>query len=194
MRGKCSPAPTLKSQWVRGLAQGTHTHGQVLPWGIRPALYLGCYKTCFCYNSLTLDWGSKCLLNILNFLKSVLNLPSMECNQFNHFPPWAVTSFSLKWLAAFFPLLSVKGNLCIVNEDHPRCNVPRTAIKACPGRGRVLSWAHSGPHAISHWESGRAVPFSPQDFCSPCVFVYCCHNTGSCCPGSASVRKDQSEC
>ena len=27
-------------------------------------------------------------------------------------------------------------NLCIVNEDHPQCNVPRKAIKARPGRGR----------------------------------------------------------
>ena len=33
-------------------------------------------------------------------------------------------------------------NLCIVNEDHPRCNVPRKAIKACPGRGQ-------GPLALS---------------------------------------------
>ena len=40
--------------------------------------------------------------------------------------------------------------------------------------------------ALSSWESGHAVPFSPQDFCSPCVFVYCWHNTGSCWPGSAS--------
>ena len=38
------------------------------------------------------------------------NLPSMECNQFNHFPPWCVTPFSLKWLSAFCPLLSVKCN------------------------------------------------------------------------------------
>ena len=28
-------------------------------------------------------------------------------------------------------------NLCIVNEDHPRYNVSRKAIKACPGRGRL---------------------------------------------------------
>ena len=30
------------------------------------------------------------------------------------------------------------------------------------------------------------VPFPPQDFCSPCVFVYCGHNSRSCGPGSAS--------
>ena len=78
-------------------------------------------------------------------------------------------------------------NLCIVNEDHPRCNVPRKAIKACPGRDQLsLSWALSSPFALSHLESGHAVPFSPQDFCSPCVFVYCCHNTGSHWPGSES--------
>ena len=46
--------------------------------------------------------------------------------------------------------------------------------------------ALSGPHALSHLQSGHAVPFPPQDFCSPCVFVYCSHNTGSCGPGSAS--------
>ena len=77
-------------------------------------------------------------------------------------------------------------NQCIVNEDHPQCNVPRKAIKVCPGRGRALSWALSSPLALSHLESGYPVPFSPQDFCSPCVFVYCCHNTGSCWPGSVS--------
>ena len=92
--GKCSPAPTRKSQWEWGLAGRTHTHGQLLLWGIRPALYLGSSETCFSWNSLTLDWGSKCLLSIFNFLKSVLNHPSMECNQFNHFPHGTVTSFS----------------------------------------------------------------------------------------------------
>ena len=101
--GTFSPAPTRKSQWDRGLAGRTHAHGQVLPWGIRPALYVGCYETCFGWNSLTLDWGSKCLLSTFNFLKSVLNHPSMECNQFNHFHPGAVTSFSLKSLSAFSP-------------------------------------------------------------------------------------------
>ena len=30
---------------------------------------------------------------------------------------------------------------------------------------------------FSHLESGHAVPFSPQDFCSLCEFVHCCHNT-----------------
>ena len=77
-------------------------------------------------------------------------------------------------------------NLCIVNEDHPQCNGPRKAIKACPGRGQ-LSWALSGPLALSHLESGHAIPFSPQDFCSPCVFVYCIHNPVSCGPGSVSA-------
>ena len=41
-------------------------------------------------------------------------------------------------------------NLCIVNEDHPQCNVPRKAIKACPGRGRGT---------LSHLERGHTVPF-----------------------------------
>ena len=30
---------------------------------------------------------------------------------------------------------------------------------------------------LSHSESGHAVPFSPQDFCSPCEFVFHTHNT-----------------
>ena len=49
-----------------------------------------------------------------------------------------------------------------------------------PVKARVL--------ALSSWESGYAVPFPPQDFGSPYVFVYCSHNTGSCWPGSASVE------
>ena len=28
-------------------------------------------------------------------------------------------------------------NLCIVNEDHPPCNMPRKTIEACPGGGRL---------------------------------------------------------
>ena len=68
-------------------------------------------------------------------------------------------------------------NLCIVNEDHPPCNVPRKAIKACPGRGQPLLGSLWPSHPLSHLESGHAIPFSPQDFCSPCEFVHCCHNT-----------------
>ena len=41
-------------------------------------------------------------------------------------------------------------NLCIVNEDHPQCNVSRKAIKACPGRAL---------DPLSHLESGHAVFF-----------------------------------
>ena len=36
----------------------------------------------------------------------------------------------------FCNLLKPKANLCIVNEDHPQCNVPRKAIKACQGKGQ----------------------------------------------------------
>ena len=74
-------------------------------------------------------------------------------------------------------------NLCIVNEDHPRCNVPRKAIKACLGRGRLsLALSPSLTYGVA------MLPFfSPQDFCSLCVFVYCRHNTGSCWSGSTSV-------
>ena len=64
-----------------------------------------------------------------------------------------------------------------VNVEHPLCKLPRKAVKACPGRDRAFSGALSGPHALFHLESGHAIPFSPQDFCSPCEFVYCCHST-----------------
>ena len=36
-----------KASGKQGLAHRAHTHGQVLPWGIRPALYLGHFETCF---------------------------------------------------------------------------------------------------------------------------------------------------
>ena len=64
-------------------------------------------------------------------------------------------------------------NLCIVNEDPPQCHVPRKAIKACPGRGPG-SWALSPSLAL---RERPCRPFSPQDFCSPCEFVHCSHNT-----------------
>ena len=32
---------------AQGSARATHALGRVLPWGIRPALYLGCFETCF---------------------------------------------------------------------------------------------------------------------------------------------------
>ena len=47
-RGKCGLALTCKSQWGARLVGRTHTHGQVLPCEIRPALYLDCYETCSC--------------------------------------------------------------------------------------------------------------------------------------------------
>ena len=37
----------------------------------------------------------------------------------------------------------------------------------------VQAWVR----AVSHSESGHAVPFSPQDFCSPCKFVHRSHDT-----------------
>ena len=47
-----------------------------------------------------------------------------------------------------------------------------------------LSLALSPSLSLREWPCR---PFSPQDFCSPCAFVYCRHNTGSCGPGSASI-------
>ena len=69
-------------------------------------------------------------------------------------------------------------NLCIVNEDHPQCNVLRKAIKACQGRGR-------GALLLREW---RRRPFSSTGLGRPCVFVYCRHNARSCRPGSASQK------
>ena len=65
-------------------------------------------------------------------------------------------------------------NLCIVNEDHPQCNVPRKVIKACPSRGWAVSLALSPSLSL---RERPCRPFSPQDFCSPCEFVHCSHNT-----------------
>ena len=50
-------------------------------------------------------------------------------------------------------------NLCTVSEDHPRWSVPRKAIKARPPRGQAFLGSVSGPHALSHIESGYAIPF-----------------------------------
>ena len=47
--------PLGKASGERGPAHRTHTHRWVLPWGIGPALYLGHYEACFCYNSPTLN-------------------------------------------------------------------------------------------------------------------------------------------
>ena len=105
----------------------------------------------------------------------MLNLPSMECNQFKHFSPCICNILFFGVISNILSFVICKRqtpteNLCIVNEDHPRCNVPRKAIKACPGRGQ-------GP--LSHLESGHAIPFPPQGFCSPCEFVCCSHSTGT---------------
>ena len=97
---------------------------------------------------------SPCSCNILLFEVISSILPSLVCKR-----------------------QSPAGNLCTVNEDNPQCNVMRKAVKACLGRGLAISGALSDPHALSHIESGHAVPFSPQDFCSWCEWVYCCHST-----------------
>ena len=39
--------PLREASGKRGLVHRTNAHGQVLPWGIKPALYLGCFETCF---------------------------------------------------------------------------------------------------------------------------------------------------
>ena len=83
---KWSPAPSRKSQWERGPAGRTHAHGKALPWGIRPALNLGCYETCLAKKSLTLDGGGKRLLGIFNFLQSVLNHPVWSVTSSTAFP------------------------------------------------------------------------------------------------------------
>ena len=66
----------------------------------------------------------------------------------------------------------------MVNEDRPPCNVPRETIKA-------VQVGVKGP--LSNVESCHAAPFPPQDFCSPCIFAYYSHNTGSQRRGSVAV-------
>ena len=53
------------------------------------------------------------------------------------------------------------ANLCIVNEDHLQCNVPRKAIKACQGRDR-------GALPLREW---LCHPFSSTGLSSPYEFV-----------------------
>ena len=44
--GNVAQPPLGKASGEQGLVGRTHAHGQVLPWGIRPALYLDCYDAC----------------------------------------------------------------------------------------------------------------------------------------------------
>ena len=39
--------PLREASGKQESAHRTHTHGKVLLWGIRPALYLGRFETCF---------------------------------------------------------------------------------------------------------------------------------------------------
>ena len=115
MRGKCGPAPTRKSQWGARVGRQDPRPRTGSPVGnqacIVHRLLWDLLSLKLPHPGLRQQMFTECLLNVyFNFLKSVLNLPSMECNQSNHFPPWAVTSFSLKELAVFCPLLTVKGN------------------------------------------------------------------------------------
>ena len=112
----------------------------------------------------------------------MLNLPRTIVTSFNHFSLYICKyPSSFMWLATPSPLFSVttKANLCIVNEDHPQCNVPRKARKACQAKDR-------GALLLREWPLR---PFSSTGLGSPCEFVYCRHNTGSRRgPGSASIR------
>ena len=46
--GNVAQPPLGKASGERGPVGRTHAHRQVLLWGIRPALYLGCCETCSC--------------------------------------------------------------------------------------------------------------------------------------------------
>ena len=52
-------------------------------------------------------------------------------------------------------------NLCIVNEDHPQCTVPRKEIKACQGKGQSTV-------LLREWSCR---PFSSTGLGTPCEFV-----------------------
>ena len=75
-------------------------------------------------------------------------------------------------------------NLCIANEDHPPCNVPRKAIKACSGRDQLSLLGSLWPSHPLSFREWPCCPFFSTGFL--CVFIYCSHNTGSCGPESAS--------
>ncbi|KAF6125432.1 hypothetical protein HJG60_009876 [Phyllostomus discolor] len=47
MAWKCSSAPTQKTSGEQ-VSMQVHACGEVFLWGIKPALYLGSYETCFC--------------------------------------------------------------------------------------------------------------------------------------------------
>ena len=96
--GTCSPAPTRKGQW--GARSGTQGPRPQIgsPTGnqacIVPRLLWSLLLLKLSHPGLRQQLFTAYLLS--NFLKSVLNLPIMECNQFNHFSPWSATSFSFK--------------------------------------------------------------------------------------------------
>ena len=94
--GKCGSAPTWKTSEVGG--QDPH------PWISSPVGNQACivlrllWDLLLLKNSLTMNWGSKCLLSIFIFPESGLDPPGMGPSPFNHLhckcPPlmYSVTS------------------------------------------------------------------------------------------------------
>ena len=72
-------------------------------------------------------------------------------------------------------------NLCIVNEDHPPCNVPRKTIKACPGGGLgalSLTWrAAAQPLFLHRISVVRVYLYIAATTADPeagiCVIIHC---------------------
>ena len=116
----------------------------------------------------------------------------MEHNWFRPFLPLHCKYPSLMYSATSSPLSAKDNHSKQTYEDHLWCKGPRKTIKACHGKGRgtllLREWLRHS-EVLSSWESGHTIPFSPQDFCSLCVFVYCSHNTRSCGPGSTSLTQ-----
>ena len=140
-------------------------------------------------------WGSKCLLSIFIFPKSGLGLSGREHSPFDHFSLYIANI--LLWCIQWYPLLCLQKittqNKPLHSKGGPSwCKGPRKSIQACQGRGQgallLREWLRHS-EALSSWESGRTVPFPPQDLCSPCVCVleYWNLSSRSCGPRSASL-------
>ena len=80
--------PLRKASGEWGLAHRTCAHGQVLLWGIRPALCLDRFETCFLLKLPHPEFRQQTFTAYLqsNFLKSMLNLPRMSITSSTTFP------------------------------------------------------------------------------------------------------------
>ena len=106
--GKCGPTPTRKSQW------GARFGGQdPCPRIGSPMGNQACIVPRLLWDLLLLklphpELRQQMFTSIFNFLKSVLNHPSMECNQFNHFPPLSCNILLFEVISSILSLVVCK--------------------------------------------------------------------------------------